>query len=124
MIVARRPPVDATAAGSAGRSSRCGYHDEVIAVIERDTSSMVGRESSLLETAYVDAADDLFQMVSDGTFPPPEHPGEMHTGPRAGDGLLRLDADGRVGLRQPQRAVGLPPAGLQRRGARAATWPC
>jgi two-component sensor histidine kinase len=57
---------------------------------------MVGRESSLLETAYVDAADDLFQMISDGTFPPTENPGEMHTGPRAGDGLLRLDADGKV----------------------------
>ena len=46
--------------------------------------------------------------------------GEMHTGPRAGDGLLRLDADGDGRLRQPERAVGLPPARLQRRGHRPA----
>lgn len=69
---------------------------EVVAVLCRDTGSLVGREASPLETAYIDAADDLFQMVADGTFPAPQHPGEIHTGPRAGDGLIRLDADGRV----------------------------
>jgi two-component system, sensor histidine kinase PdtaS len=35
-------------------------------------------------------------MVCDGTFPPAELPRELHTGPRAGDGLLRLNADGDV----------------------------
>jgi len=69
---------------------------EVIAVISRDTGRFVGREASLLETAYLDAAEDLFRMVADGTFPPSAQTGEIHTGPRAGDGLLRLDADGRV----------------------------
>ncbi len=68
----------------------------VVAVISRDTGRLVGREASLLETAYVDAAEDLFQMVADGTFPPAIQAGEIHTGPRAGDGLLRLDADARV----------------------------
>ncbi len=72
------------------------HEDAVVALISRDTGSLVGREASLLETAYVDAADDLFQMVGDGSFPAPLQTGEIHTGPRAGDGLLRLDADGRV----------------------------
>jgi two-component system, sensor histidine kinase PdtaS len=72
------------------------FDDQVVAIITRDTGSLVGREASQLETAYIDAADDLFQMVVDGTFPPKEQTGEMHTGPRAGDGLVRLDADGRV----------------------------
>ncbi|MTD12993.1 PAS domain-containing protein [Nakamurella sp. YIM 132087] len=72
------------------------FGDEVVAMLSRDTGSLVGREASLLETAYIDAADDLFQMVVDGSFPPKEQTGEMHTGPRAGDGLVRLDADGRV----------------------------
>lgn len=72
------------------------HHDQVIAVVTRDTGRLVGREASLLETAYVDAAEDLFRMVADGTFPPAAQTGEIHTGPRAGDGLLRLDADGRV----------------------------
>ncbi len=95
-VMSEEPPVDAPGRWIRRQVIPVRYLEEVIAVIERDTSSMVGRESSLLETAYVDAADDLFQMVSDGTFPPAENPGEMHTGPRAGDGLLRLDADGKV----------------------------
>src|SRR6476619_1839112 len=94
--MSEEPPVDAPRSFIRRQVIPVRYLDEVVAVIERDTSSMVGREGSLLETAYVDAADDLFQMVSDGTFPPHDHPGEMHTGPRAGDGLLRLDADGNV----------------------------
>ncbi len=67
-----------------------------VALLSRDTGRMVNREGSLLETAYVDAAEDLFQMVADGTFPPAVQSGEIHTGPRAGDGLLRLDADAKV----------------------------
>ena len=94
--MSEEPPIDVPGSWIRRQVIPVRYLDEVIAVIERDTSSMVGREGSLLETAYVDAADDLFQMVADGTFPPHEHPGEMHTGPRAGDGLLRLDADGKV----------------------------
>ena len=94
--MSEEPPIDVPGSWIRRQVIPVRYLDEVIAVIERDTSSMVGRESSLLETAYVDAADDLFQMISDGTFPPAENPGEMHTGPRAGDGLLRLDADGKV----------------------------
>ena len=97
------------------------YLDEVIAVIERDTSSMVGREGSLLETAYVDAADDLFQMVSDGTFPP-HGPSGRDAHRAAGRGRAAPAGRRRQGgLRQPERAVGLPPAGLQRRGDRSAT---
>ena len=95
-VMSEDPPLDVPGNWIRRQAIPVRYLDEVVAVIERDTSSMVGRESSLLETAYVDAADDLFQMVSDGSFPPAESPGELHTGPRAGDGLLRLDADGRV----------------------------
>jgi len=69
---------------------------QLVAVLTRDTGRLVGREASLLETAYVDAAEDLFRMVAEGAFPPAQRTGEIHTGPRAGDGLLRLDADGRV----------------------------
>ena len=89
-VMSEPPPLDAPSSWIRREVIPVRHLDGIIALIERDTSSMVGREASLLETAYVDAADDLFQMVADGTFPPSEHPGEMHTGPRAGDGLLRL----------------------------------
>src|SRR6476661_2462686 len=95
-VVSEDPPLDAPRSWIRRQAIPVRHLGEVIAVIERDTSSLVGREGSLLETAYVDAADDLFQMVCDGTFPPPGRPAELHTGPRAGDGLLRLDADGNV----------------------------
>ncbi len=95
-VVSEEPPIDLQRSWIHRHVIPVRYLDEVVAVIERDTSSLVAREGSLLETAYVDAADDLFQMVADGSFPPHEQPGEMHTGPRAGDGLLRLDADGGV----------------------------
>ncbi len=95
-VMSEEPPLDEPSGAIRRHVIPVRYLDDIVAVIERDTSSMVGREGSLLETAYVDAADDLFQMIADGTFPPHDHPGEMHTGPRAGDGLLRLNADGRV----------------------------
>ena len=72
------------------------HRDVIVALVSRDTPRLVGRDGSLLETAYIDAAEDLFRMVTDGTFPPAVQSGEIHTGPRAGDGLLRLDADGHV----------------------------
>jgi len=70
--------------------------EAVIAVLIRDTVNRAKTGPSALETAYLDAAESLLGMVADGSFPQPEQSGELHTGPRAGDGLLRLDPDGSV----------------------------
>ncbi len=43
-------------------------------------------------------------MVADGTFPPPRHPGETTSAPRVGDGLIRLDAGGKVTTRARTRS--------------------
>lgn len=72
------------------------FGDSVIAVLAQDTVDRSRSGISALEVAYLDAAQSLLGMVADGSFPAPEQPGEMHTGPRAGDGLLRLDPDGHV----------------------------
>ncbi len=74
---------------------------QVIAVMNRDSELVDHGESSQLETVYLEAADDLLQMVAEGTFPAPELPSEILTGPRAGDGLLRLDPLGRVTYSSP-----------------------
>jgi two-component system, sensor histidine kinase PdtaS len=71
-----------------------------IAVIGRDTNLVATRGPSKLEIAYLGTANDLCRMVAEGTFPP-DRDEEVHTGPRAGDGLLRLDADGRVVYASP-----------------------
>jgi two-component sensor histidine kinase len=74
--------------------------DQPVAVVGRDTNLVATRGPSKLELAYLNAANDLCRMVCEGTFPP-AGPDEVHTGPRAGDGLIRLDADGRVVYASP-----------------------
>jgi two-component system, sensor histidine kinase PdtaS len=74
---------------------------EVIAVIGRDTNLSTARTPSQLELNYLTTADDLAQMVADGTFPPPRHPGETTSAPRVGDGLIRLDGSGKVTYASP-----------------------
>jgi two-component system, sensor histidine kinase PdtaS len=74
---------------------------DVIAVVGRDTNLTTARTPSQLELNYLTTADDLAQMVADGTFPPPRHPGETTSAPRVGDGLIRLDAGGNVTYASP-----------------------
>jgi two-component system, sensor histidine kinase PdtaS len=74
---------------------------DVIAVVGRDTNLSTARTPSQLEMNYLTTADDLAQMVSDGTFPAQRHPGETTSAPRVGDGLIRLDASGKVSYASP-----------------------
>ncbi|WP_329104164.1 PAS domain-containing sensor histidine kinase [Micromonospora sp. NBC_01699] len=78
-----------------------GESGEVIAVVGRDTNLSTARTPSQLELNYLTTADDLAQMLADGTFPPPRHPGETTSAPRVGDGLVRLDASGKVTYASP-----------------------
>ena len=48
------------------------YDGEVIAVLTRAVADAAHRVPSPLERAYHASADDLYQMVADGTFPPDE----------------------------------------------------
>jgi two-component sensor histidine kinase len=77
------------------------FYGAVIAVIGRDTNLSTARTPSQLELNYLTTADDLAQMVADGTFPPARHPGETTSAPRVGDGLIRLDAAGKVTYASP-----------------------
>jgi two-component system, sensor histidine kinase PdtaS len=76
------------------------FRGEVIAVMNRDIA-LTSHDSSRLETVYLQSAEDLLQMVAAGTFPPEDLPSEIITGPRAGDGLIRLNPDGRVTYATP-----------------------
>ncbi|MGF7123945.1 sensor histidine kinase [Rhodococcus sp. AG1013] len=78
---------------------RCG--GEVIAVLSRDTNLAQQRAQSPLEIAYLDCAADLCQMISEGTFPNPETRSDTNSSPRAGDGFIRLDPEGRVVYASP-----------------------
>ncbi|MBW4716272.1 sensor histidine kinase [Saccharothrix obliqua] len=75
--------------------------DSVIAVLSRNTNLAVPRVPSPLEISYLGSAADLCQMIADGTFPTSEPSPDVHTSPRVGDGLIRLDASGAVVFASP-----------------------
>ena len=98
-------------------------HDGVVvAVLAKDTNLAVTRSPSTLELTYLDIAADLCLMVSAGTFPPQKLAGRRDE-PAGG---RRPGPAGRVRpghLRQPQRAVGLPPHRRRPATSSAPTWP-
>ncbi|MFW0784171.1 sensor histidine kinase [Gordonia sp. CPCC 206044] len=75
--------------------------DGAIAVLTRAVDLTHPRLPSPLELAYQDSANDLCQMVADGTFPQQEgNPRGLST-PRAGDGFVRADEHGMVVYASP-----------------------
>ncbi len=73
----------------------CNGH--TIAVVARQTNLGSGRTPSRIEVNYVESADDLMNMISQGDFPSPNATtGSRRGAPRVGDGLLRLNAEGEV----------------------------
>jgi two-component system, sensor histidine kinase PdtaS len=77
---------------------RVGGH--VVAVVARATNLAAARTPSQLEIAYLRSANDLAQMLAEGRWPYPGEPAP-EGGPRVGDGLIRLDAEGNVTFASP-----------------------
>jgi two-component sensor histidine kinase len=89
--IAGPAPVEAIPIIRAGR---------ILGVIERHYS-LTDRPIGPLETAYLEAADDLAAMVVEGTFPYAQPLARTGSPPRAGDGFVRLDAAGVVVFASP-----------------------
>ncbi len=76
--------------------------DRVIAVVARHTNLAAARTPSRLELTYLQCADDLARMIAAGAFPVAGAPtGPRRGAPRVGDGLVRLDREGRVTYASP-----------------------
>ncbi len=73
-----------------------GASREVFAVLGKDANLASVRTPSQLELVYLQTAADLSAMVADGTFPNPDASEEEGSGPRVGDGVLRLEPDGTI----------------------------
>jgi two-component sensor histidine kinase len=73
-----------------------GPDRSVFAVLGKDANLASVRTPSQLELVYLQTAADLSAMVADGTFPNPDASNEEGSGPRVGDGLLRLEPDGTI----------------------------
>lgn len=76
------------------RAGRC------IAVVERRRETPGLRSAGALESAYVDVADDLLEMIRRGEFPGTVDP-ELTDSVRVGDGFVRTAADGVVRFASP-----------------------
>ena len=77
------------------------HHDRVIGVVARDTNLAAARTPSRLEIAYLRSANDLAQMLAEGSWPEHGDGEDSYAGLRVGDGLVRLDADGTVAFASP-----------------------
>jgi two-component sensor histidine kinase len=76
------------------------HGSNVVAVLTHQTS-LAPRQTSPLETAYVDCAGDLLHMLSEGTFPNVGDLAMSRSSPRVGDGFIRLDDTGVVSFASP-----------------------
>ncbi|MGH8961284.1 MAG: sensor histidine kinase [Jatrophihabitantaceae bacterium] len=72
------------------------FDAQVIAVLGKDANLASIRTPSQLELVYLQTAADLAAMVADGTFPGPDSGIEEVSGPRVGDGVMRLEPDGTI----------------------------
>jgi two-component sensor histidine kinase len=75
--------------------------DAVVAIVTRDTNVAAARTPSQLEIAYLRSANELAQMLAEGRWPYPGETGAEGSGPRVGDGLIQLDAEGTVTYASP-----------------------
>ncbi|MGO4442713.1 sensor histidine kinase [Mycobacterium sp. 2YAF39] len=76
------------------------YNNTVVAVLTHQTA-LAGRNASPLESAYLDCADDLMVMLSEGTFPNVGDVAMSRSSPRVGDGFIRLNGTGTVTFASP-----------------------
>jgi two-component sensor histidine kinase len=72
----------------------------LVGVVERH-SALAGRDFGPLESAYLEAADELTAMIVEGTFPFSKPLARTGSPPRVGDGFLRLDETGVVTFASP-----------------------
>lgn len=77
------------------------WGDRVVAVLTHQIAPAAGRKSSRLETAYLDCAQDLVHMLTEGTFPGVDDSAPVRFIPRVGDGFIRLDVDGEISYASP-----------------------
>jgi two-component sensor histidine kinase len=78
---------------------RC--NGEVIGVLTRESAPSFGRQPGELERTYVDIFNRFARMIVAGVFPFDAEDAETEEAPRVGDGVILLDASGRVEYTSP-----------------------
>ncbi|MEA2447737.1 MAG: two-component system, sensor histidine kinase PdtaS [Actinomycetota bacterium] len=87
------------------------FEGKVIAVVTKEGSPATSRRPGRLEQVYLEAADRVSKMISDGVFP---YPGQVGgEWPRVGDGLYVLDEAGRISWASPNALSSLRRLGIK-----------
>ena len=88
-------------------------HDgKAIAVLTREWVQRAGRPPGELERTYVSIFDRFAEMIAEGSFPYPSRGADSTAAPRVGDGVMSLDADGRVTYLSPNANSALHRVGI------------
>src|ERR687892_2794735 len=74
---------------------------QVVGVLTRESAPAFGRQPGELERTYVDVFNRFARMISSGDFPFDADDAESEEAPRVGDGVIVLDASGRVECTSP-----------------------
>src|SRR6478609_7468651 len=88
------------------------YGGKTIAVLSRESTPTVGRSPGELERTYVDIFNRFARMIAAGDFPFDAQDAETEEAPRVGDGVILLDASGRVEYTSPNGVSALHRIGV------------
>jgi two-component sensor histidine kinase len=85
---------------------------QVIGVLTRESAPSFGRQPGELERTYVDVFNRFARMIAAGDFPFDAQDAESEEAPRVGDGVILLDASGRVEYTSPNGVSALHRIGV------------
>ena len=89
------------------------WKEELVAVLVREAPLAVGgRRPGQLERIYVEVFDRLARMISAGEFPFRSEDAPTAESPRVGDGVMVLDASGRIEYASPNAVNALHRMGI------------
>lgn len=88
------------------------YMGRVIGVITKEGAPLRYRRPGRLEENYLECASAITRMVEEGNFPFTGEEADAELSPRVGDGLVRLDSEGRVLYASPNAISALRRLGI------------
>jgi len=88
------------------------FGNKPIAVLSREWSNRVGRQSGELEKTYLGIFQRFAAMIAEGSFPFHGLVGDSSAAPRVGDGVMVLDDEARVRYASPNAVSALHRVGI------------
>jgi len=85
---------------------------EVVGVLTRESAPSIGRQPGELERTYVAIFNRFARMIAAGDYPFDAQDRETEEAPRVGDGVILLDAHGRVEYTSPNAVSNLHRIGV------------